>query len=132
MLKIKFRFWDVPNYKMRYWDEWSHLANASVLFESQGSPFPIIPMQYIGLQDKNGKEIYEGDIVFYDYDYKSLQDPFKNRWEVVYHYDQWKMVRGNRETGDQNCCDDPHWNRWEDCEIIGNIYQNPELIRKGN
>lgn len=130
MREIKFRALvqhgnDKPN-----WEYYRALSMPWWLDTALPSPVKVIvkDLQFICLKDKNGKEIYEGDIVFYKYDWKSLEDPFKNRWEVQWGYDGWVMRRGERETGDQNCGDDPHYNRWEECEIIGNIYENPNLL----
>ena len=76
------------------------------------------PDEYIGRTDKKGGEIYEGDTVHYNYD-----GTYPDNWEVVWGYDQWILKRGERITGDMNCGDDPHYNDWEETEIIGNIHE---------
>lgn len=57
MRKIKFRAWD-EDLGM---SEPFNLEGAGIMFLEGGNPDSI--MQYTGLKDKNGKEIYEGDIV---------------------------------------------------------------------
>ena len=85
--------------------------------------------QYTGLHDKNGKEIYEGDIVFYE------------DWEMAYEgggNDSF-INKGIIEYVENNCCfnvterqtvdlTDVLYEGNEDLEIIGNIYDNPELL----
>jgi uncharacterized phage protein (TIGR01671 family) len=80
--------------------------------------------QFTGLLDRNGKEIYEGDITNYgavewceclNWDLGGSNHPgfyFKQR-------NEWTNVRGDL---------DYHKGFDEDIEVIGNIYQNPELL----
>ena len=77
----------------------------------------LVLMQSTGLVDKNGKEIFEGDIV------KMSKDVYSEPtyYEVVRH-------RGGayRLESKQHGCE--LWLRHTDCEVVGNIYENPELL----
>lgn len=80
----------------------------------------IVLMQSTGLTDKNGKEIFEGDVV------KMAKNVYSEPtyYEVVRH-------RGGayRLESKQYGCE--LWLRHTDCEIAGNIYENPELVEVG-
>jgi len=71
-------------------------------------------LQFTGLFDKNDKEIYEGDIVAWGWQKKG-------KGEVVYEHDQF-VVRYNNGF--------MYFQHPEAYEIIGNIYENPELLTK--
>ena len=78
-------------------------------------------MQFTGLLDKNGKEIYEGDIVK-DSEEKLLTIEWDAHHVAFVASDRWmEWLRGYGNSGN------PYEAR--QCEIIGNIYENPELIK---
>ena len=79
--------------------------------------------QYTGLKDKNWKEIYEGDIVEYlDASWFSQDDVWINRWIVEFDLREWINFT-NRDSVEMEDIDFD-----EEVEIIGNIYENPELL----
>ena len=83
------------------------------------SPNEIELMQSTGLKDKNGKEIFEGDIV----DYKGREAVGK--WHGSYASFIYRFVDGLKERVSEW---DPLFLACYNFEVIGNIYENPELL----
>lgn len=127
MRNIKFRAWDekakrmtAPAYELIETE-----TNVTQMFhypEYDGYWFNKI-MQYTGLKDKNGKEIYEGDILTTynkSYTYKVLFE--KGRF-VAYHTKEYLGI-----WGDLYKAFEPSFVELG-IVVIGNIYENPELIK---
>lgn len=81
--------------------------------------------QFTGLLDRNGKEIYEGDIVEEDIDFNSKMTDGTFRYKVYWNEDElcWSLDPIGPES--------IHNDLWElnsSCEVIGNIHENPELL----
>ena len=134
MREIKFRAWDKEEKKMydvlclnigfgrKEIDE-NDIDNPELCVGTECVSVEI--MQYTGLKDKNGKEIYEGDIVDTAIQQYKGQIPYGEQTGEVYFKNDGLgqfMIR-NKWTNDLMY-------HKKELEVIGNIYENPELLNK--
>ena len=122
MREIKFRVWDNDSKKIYNQDDFI------LTFDNVGEDIylkgnnEIIPfyryklMQYTGLEDKNGQEIYEGDIL----DYGTY-----GKFEVVWHRGSFKIRKLGFKHGKLHYLGDCYF---DELMVTGNIYENPELL----
>ncbi len=115
MREIKFRAWNVVTKKMIDLKKITPLAlnmDTDGLFIPFSDGLPL--MQFTGLRDKNGKEIYEGDILHQD------------------NYSDWVVEWRNTGFHIYNVCNPGTYFPLvqSDREVIGNIYENQELLNE--
>ncbi len=130
MREIKFRAWDKNESRMIYSGTeqndypfaWMIHNSGIDIAEHDGTEWnylkELIFMQYTGLKDKNGKEIYDGDLVAVA-DYANWEGLYKIIWDEKNLMYMLEDAFGDRE----KLCE------FEEYLVKGNIYENPELLR---
>ncbi len=128
MREIKFRAWDKDEKRMT-----PAFSLKNICFKGVWDYFPCLKnfnphcvMQYTGLKDKKGKEIYEGDIIKCGKLVTSVKWVNGGFWSVDKSNYGGNLHGNNMVVGyldwAKGCGYEP--------EVIGNIYENPELTRK--
>ncbi|MEO6891012.1 MAG: YopX family protein [Ktedonobacteraceae bacterium] len=117
MRTLKFCVWNKHAKKMEavqdlYWFEEQHIRDFS-----DDTQYEVL--QFTGMQDRHGKDVYEGDIL-------GLDDPEDHsRALVVFHQGAFKPQLLIRQRPKYSPIFDTGW----DWTIIGNMYENPELLK---
>ena len=120
MREIKFRIWDG---KRIVYDCGLAIKGNIILVQEKGKQNLSIPMQFTGFNDKNEKDIFEGDIVNFKGYLYIVEFSEINGW--------WCLVQPRKKDG--NTLEEGYTGgvKGQDifrCKIIGNIYENPELL----
>lgn len=125
-MKIKFRAWDTEKQQMcevlsmAFEEDDIRLRGKECETWTTVKGYIAIPMQYTGLKDINGTDIYEGDILHRD-----------GYWDIQIEWDKGSfMVRDLDKVRRNNLCQNVPIGEYniKYYEVIGNIYENPELL----
>lgn len=123
--EIKFRFWDRVHQCWLNPDEAMVYGNGAVAWDGQWVTGEVDVVRFTGLTDKNGKEIFEGDVVNIsapEWEYQSY-----TRQEVFMDARGWyPWTDVTDEIGASYLASDNP----KDIEVIGNIYESPELLKE--
>ncbi len=124
MREIKFRAWNRHNEKFRYFDLFEINKGLLCSIDEEDD----IPQQYTGLKDKNGVEIYEGDILSSNRNWPKRTEI---RWAKAYSGEQWCEFEIRDCNGKDVKSDEPVdfyggvSSGYQ--EVIGNIFEGVKL-----
>lgn len=118
MREIKLRCWNAAGEKITYDDDWVYEWRHIKQSHESGR---IILMQYTGIRDKNGVEVYEGDVII-SFECHDGFNPLVGK--VSFGADGKWIIEDSDSKYIEDLCEYA-----DELKVIGNIYENPELLK---
>lgn len=120
MRELKFRAWEKSSKTMVYdvqeaGRKWIIGESACESFQEVLDSWEYEVMQFTGLYDRNGREIYEGDV---------LKNDYGDLWVVVWNGTGFRLAL----FGDSKGIYSANEYYFSSCEVIGNIFQDGDLL----
>lgn len=146
---FKFRVWDLKQNK--FWHDCDGITKHGIVLTSEGTPGLVGDVfdkycpektvnyfsdeflriqQFIERLDRDGKEIYEGDIV--EYIEKMFEHGDAQKLTGLVKYDDYFSAYGISKTEDGDCMNYFTDMTVDHFKVIGNIFENPELLTKND
>lgn len=117
MREYKFRAWDNYHQEMINWEQYkTELVSDDFVNHGKG---PLTIMQYTGVKDINGKEIYEGDIVIVG----------KGEWICKVYYSNMRQAFMLKDLDIEYENSLNFMSQFNAYKIIGNVYEYPNLMK---
>lgn len=152
MREIKFRAWDKERKKIvipeiiNLSEQKAQIKYSTSSTASSGNTYVAyewielsLLMQFTGIYDKNKKPVFEGDIL--EFFTKDRESPYyvKNAWTYIVSIENLTSgyrpaIEAKRHKSDHGfhpfySCEDSEFRDMSDIEIIGNIYEHPDLLK---
>lgn len=124
-MPLEFRAWDTLIGRMVSWNEMVDGYGDDTMLDDVLTGKRYIPQQYTGLKDKDGRKIFVGDIIKLNSDFRAYQVCFGEVCEGEEDIEMSILCVYGQPKNNTPITLNKHLNM----EIVGNIYENPELIK---